>query len=218
MLTVQLWKPRKSLLRLAVWKTGIYFLDCYHRIELVFFRTPHRGSRVLNLGGIATTVAESVWNKPSKALLESLRGNTLFANELVSNFRELLAAFPIISCFETRATRKLGVVSLKISYRKSLRPPVSNGEQRNLIARQVVERESATLGLPATQEVMIAIDENHSGICKFMEQKRGAYVPVGARITKLVEDGIARSTFPRRVSDRADMTQNHVLSDGLSRG
>lgn len=80
---------------------------------LVFFGTPHRGSNLSKLAQIAIQIAKSTWKFPSKSLLGSLEGNTLFANELVHQFRELLSTFPVVSCFETRKTSHLGIVRVR---------------------------------------------------------------------------------------------------------
>lgn len=67
-------------------------------------------------------------------------------------------------------------------------------------SEQVVNQESATLGLPATHEFPIPIDGDHHSICKFERTTRGAYDLVIARISKLARDATAidhaHSAFP----------------------
>jgi hypothetical protein len=71
--------------------------------------------------------------------------------------------------------------------------------------QQIVVEDSATLGLPTTNEILILIDENHSNICKFADQDHDAYQLVRARITTMIEDGITK----RRLQSQSP-TQNRA--------
>jgi hypothetical protein len=61
---------------------------------------------------------------------------------------------------------------------------------------------------------LIPIDKNHSGICKFEDQHRGAYEHFRARVTKMVEDGIAKRKSQGLAMNVAMVDPIKELTDG----
>jgi hypothetical protein len=55
---------------------------------------------------------------------------------------------------------------------------------------QVVDKRAATLGLPGTREKQIAVDADHSHICKFPRGDDDSYEQVADNIVELIENAI----------------------------
>lgn len=73
---------------------------------IAFFGIPHQGSDKAGLGDIAAAVTRAVRRDVSNSLMESLKKDTLFSNELIENFKHQLEDRQIISFFETKPYKK----------------------------------------------------------------------------------------------------------------
>ncbi len=78
---------------------------------IAFFATPHQGCNGARLGEIAATIANILLRNPKNTFLDALKKDSLFADGLTADFRYQLEDFHILSFFETRPYRKLGLVS-----------------------------------------------------------------------------------------------------------
>lgn len=78
---------------------------------LAFFGTPHQGGNFVRLGDIAATIARGLFQNPSNTFLAALGADSLFADDLVQDFRQQLEDYHVLSFYETKSTRGLGVVS-----------------------------------------------------------------------------------------------------------
>ncbi|RYP49468.1 hypothetical protein DL768_004827 [Monosporascus sp. mg162] len=105
---------------------------------LVFFATPHKGGNYASVGDIAAKIV--TLGKPNNYLLDALKQSS---NEVTRRFeqaRHLFERCLVVSFFEGEQYGKMGII---------------------------VDKGSATLNLPGTREVQVAIHANHSTICKF---------------------------------------------------
>jgi len=162
--------------------------DSYRQIRtatygIAFFGTPHQGGNHTYLGDIASSIARAVLRNPRPNFMEALKGDSLFADTFVQHFRQLLEDYYILSFFETRPFKKLGTI---------------------------VDKKSATLGLPGTREKQIAMDADHSHICKFERDDNDAYEQVADNMVELIANAI------QAVADRERLARLRVLHSGPS--
>ncbi len=78
---------------------------------IAFFGTPHRGGEFVKLGDIAATIARGLLRNPKNTFLEALKADSLFADDLVQDFRQQLEDYYVLSIYETKRMGSLGVVS-----------------------------------------------------------------------------------------------------------
>jgi len=78
---------------------------------IAFFGTPHRGGNFVRLRDIAATIARGLLRNPPNTFLEALRADSLFADDLVQDFRQQLEDYYVLSIYETKRMGSLGVVS-----------------------------------------------------------------------------------------------------------
>ncbi|KAK1700219.1 hypothetical protein BDP55DRAFT_722789 [Colletotrichum godetiae] len=125
---------------------------------MTFFGTPHNGSNLASLAYAVADIFGVVLGNPRPSFMEALRGNSLFADVVRDDFRHGLERFYVLSYYETI-------------------PPEN---MRGL----VVDKKSAVLGLPSIQETPISLaGKDHSGLCKFSNERETAY--------RMVEYGMA---------------------------
>ncbi|KAI9696030.1 MAG: hypothetical protein M1836_005861 [Candelina mexicana] len=130
---------------------------------IAFFATPHRGGNYAKLGDVAVSIIRAVVRKPENSFMEALKHDSLFADDLVRDFRHQLEEYYILSFHETVPSKKLGLI---------------------------VDDKSATLGLPGNHETQIPVDADHSSICKFSSADDDVYEQVADNIVHLVELGV----------------------------
>ncbi|MCJ1350988.1 MAG: hypothetical protein MMC33_000970 [Icmadophila ericetorum] len=130
---------------------------------IVFFATPHQGGEHVQLGVIAAAIAKSFLRNPDNTFLEALKKDSLFAQDLIDNFRHRLEDFYIVSFLETLPYKNHGFI---------------------------VEKKSATLGLPGMRETTIAMAADHTSICKFESDQGDDYELVVYNIVKLSEQAV----------------------------
>ncbi|PKY00736.1 lipa and NB-ARC domain protein [Aspergillus campestris IBT 28561] len=115
---------------------------------LVFFGTPHRGTKGVELGKIAAKVARFVSKgHASNDLLDCLEQNSLFTRQMSSRFSHQLEDYKVISFVEGKEVMLGGAGPASISH-------------------LVVDEESAVLGLPGNRETRLKLDADHSMMCK----------------------------------------------------
>ncbi|KAL2817671.1 hypothetical protein BDW59DRAFT_152466 [Aspergillus cavernicola] len=115
---------------------------------LVFFGTPHRGGRGVELGKIAANVAKFVSKGHAKNdLLQCLEGNSLFTRQMSARFSQQLEDYQVISFVEGKEV-------------------FIGGSGPASISHLVVDEESAILGLPGQRETRLKLDADHSAMCK----------------------------------------------------
>ncbi|KAE8381533.1 lipa and NB-ARC domain protein [Aspergillus bertholletiae] len=115
---------------------------------LVFFGTPHHGTKGVELGKIAAKVAKFVSKgHASNDLLDCLEHNSLFTRQMSSRFCHQLEDYRVISFIEGKEVLLAGSGPASISH-------------------LVVDEESAVLGLPGNRETRLKLDADHSQMCK----------------------------------------------------
>ncbi|KAJ0414986.1 hypothetical protein BJY00DRAFT_294203 [Aspergillus carlsbadensis] len=124
---------------------------------IAFFGTPHRGSHMAKMGETVAKAVRAFLRTPSNTFLNALKENDLYANELSANFQKLLEDYHYINFYETLPLRSLGMI---------------------------VEKKSATLGLPDTREMTVAVAGDHESICRFRSEEDDSYIHVSGLITR----------------------------------
>ncbi|RYP25497.1 hypothetical protein DL767_008360 [Monosporascus sp. MG133] len=123
---------------------------------LVFFATPHRGGKYANIGDIAARIVRASLQKPSNKLLDALKKKSDSATKRFEQSRHLYERCLIVNFFEGQPYGKLGII---------------------------VDKDSATLGLPGSREKQVATHADHSSICKFDSVDTSAFRLVLGTIT-----------------------------------
>ncbi|PKX88712.1 LipA and NB-ARC domain protein [Aspergillus novofumigatus IBT 16806] len=115
---------------------------------LVFFGTPHRGAKGVEVGKIAAKVARFVSKgHASNELLDCLEYNSLFTRQMSSRFSHQLEDYRVVSFVEGKEVLIGGAGPASVSH-------------------LVVDEESAVLGLPGNRETRLKLDADHSQMCK----------------------------------------------------
>ncbi|PVI02224.1 hypothetical protein DM02DRAFT_702368, partial [Periconia macrospinosa] len=139
---------------------------------IIFFATPHRGGNKATLGMILSDIINISMMKPPSKLIEALRKDSAYLEQLDSEFRHQLEDFFFVNFREQRPLGAAGII---------------------------VDDHSAQLGLPWKRERSIAVDRDHSNICKFDSPDSGDYEQVEDEVKRLVKDAIdaaaLRATF-----------------------
>ncbi|KAJ5211396.1 Tetratricopeptide-like helical [Penicillium cf. griseofulvum] len=135
---------------------------------LVFFGTPHRGAKAVELGKIAAGVARFVSKgHANNDLLDCLEKNSLFTRQMSERFRHQLEDYRVVSFIEGKAVQMA----------------------RGAISHLVVDEESAVLGLSGLRETQLKLDADHSQMCKV--GTRGAmYRLIKGNIKQLVDHAL----------------------------
>ncbi|KAL3459246.1 hypothetical protein BJX64DRAFT_265080 [Aspergillus heterothallicus] len=124
---------------------------------IAFFGTPHRGSYLANMGETVAKTVRAFLRTPSNTFINALKENDLYANELSANFQQLLEDYQYINFYETLPLRSLGII---------------------------VEKRSATFGLPDSREMTVAVAGDHESICRFRSEEDDNYVQVSGLISR----------------------------------
>ncbi|KAI2633761.1 hypothetical protein GGS26DRAFT_554645 [Hypomontagnella submonticulosa] len=161
---------------------------------IAFFSTPHRGGNHAGIGSVVAKIARSVLGNPSNTFMDALRDGSSFLDIITDDFRQLIEDFQFLSFYETQPLGRLGVV---------------------------VDKDSATLGLPGTREKQIALDANHRNICKFDNEEDPRYQQVADNIVKMINDAGSSQGQPVRTGRRAGgnfSSTNGTLNSTLQAG
>ncbi|KAL5343020.1 hypothetical protein BJX70DRAFT_244246 [Aspergillus crustosus] len=135
---------------------------------LVFFGTPHRGAKGVELGKIAANVAKFISKGHAKNdLLQSLEENSLFTRQMSARFKQQLEDYQVVSFVEGKEV-------------------FIGGSGPASLSHLVVDEESAILGLPGQRETRLKLDADHSQMCKV--GSRGAmYKMIKGNIKQIVD-------------------------------
>ncbi|KAI3261316.1 hypothetical protein DTO003C3_9931 [Penicillium roqueforti] len=138
---------------------------------LVFFGTPHRGAKAVELGKIAARVARFVSKgHASNDLLNCLEFNSLFTRQMTDRFRHQLEDYRVVSFIEGKEVQIGGVGPASISH-------------------LVVDEESAVLGLSGLRETQLKLDADHSQMCK-VSSRGPMYRLIKGNIKQLVDQAL----------------------------
>ncbi|KAJ5887046.1 uncharacterized protein N7473_009720 [Penicillium subrubescens] len=138
---------------------------------LVFFGTPHRGAKAVELGKIAARVARFVSKgHASNDLLDCLEHNSLFTRQMSDRFRHQLEDYRVVSFIEGKEVF-LGAAG-----------PAS-------LSHLVVDEESAVLGLSGLRETQLKLDADHSQMCK-VGSRGPMYRLIKGNIKQLVDQAL----------------------------
>ncbi|KAK4118487.1 WD40 repeat-like protein [Parathielavia appendiculata] len=107
---------------------------------LVFFATPHRGGNYASVGDVAAKLFTKALRTGPNDLTNALKRNSDEATKRFEQARHLFETTLVVSFFEGRRYHKADVI---------------------------VDKDSGTLNLPGSVEKQVAIDADHSAICKF---------------------------------------------------
>ncbi|KAK2749871.1 hypothetical protein FQN57_005287 [Myotisia sp. PD_48] len=108
--------------------------------HMVFFATPHRGGNYANVVDVAAGLVKAVLQNTSNDLLNALKENSNAATMRFELSRHMFDKILVSSFYEDKLYGPLG---------------------------RIVERKSAILGLSGSRETQLAIQADHSTICKF---------------------------------------------------
>ncbi|CEJ57503.1 hypothetical protein PMG11_06194 [Penicillium brasilianum] len=138
---------------------------------LVFFGTPHRGAKAVELGKIAARVARFVSKgHASNDLLDCLEHNSLFTRQMSDRFRHQLEDYRVVSFIEGKEVFLGGAGPASISH-------------------LVVDEESAVLGLSGLRETQLKLDADHSQMCK-VSTRGPMYRLIKGNIKQLVDQAL----------------------------
>jgi len=132
----------------------------------VFFATPHQGGNYGKLGDLAAKVVKAVLHNPNNNFMEALKKDSLFSNEIVENFKHQLEDYRILSFYESIPLKTVGII---------------------------VDKKSATLGLPGSREQQLPLEADHSEVCKFVSPSDSNYEMVIGNLSEMVENALKES-------------------------
>ncbi|KAL4921119.1 hypothetical protein BDW62DRAFT_198138 [Aspergillus aurantiobrunneus] len=124
---------------------------------IAFFGTPHRGSHLAKIGETMAKAVRAFLRTPNNTFINALKENDLYANELSANFGQLLEEYKYINFYETLPLRSLGII---------------------------VEKKSATFGLPDSRELTVALVGDHESICRYTSEEDDNYMHVSRLISR----------------------------------
>jgi len=125
---------------------------------IAFFATPHRGGKYASVGDVAATIVKTSLRKPSNDLLNALKESCEEATRRFEQSRHLFEKCLVISFFEGIPYHNLGII---------------------------VDKRSATLNLPGTQEKQVAMHSDHSSICKLDSADPASELVLGTVATEI---------------------------------
>lgn len=132
----------------------------------MFFATPHQGGNYGTLGDLAAKVVKAVLHNPNNTFMEALKKDSLFSNEIVENFKHQLEDYRILSFYESIPLKTVGII---------------------------VDKKSATLGLPGSREQQLPLEADHSEVCKFVSPSDSNYEMVIGNLSEMVENALKES-------------------------
>ncbi|PYH97579.1 kinesin [Aspergillus ellipticus CBS 707.79] len=140
---------------------------CTSTFGITFFGTPHRGTHLARVGGVAAKLVRTILGSSSNTLLKALTKGNLYSRELSSNFDKLLENYQYLSFYETLSFKSIGII---------------------------VEKESAILGLPDSREKTVALNADHEEICRFSCDEDDNYQYVSSLIVELATSATEKRT------------------------
>jgi tetratricopeptide (TPR) repeat protein len=156
---------------------------------LVFFGTPHRGAKAVELGKIAARVARFVSKgHASNDLLDCLEHNSLFTRQMTDRFRHQLEDYRVVSFIEGKEVQLGGAGPASISHVSPMYPFTLN-KYLYWDLKLVVDEESAVLGLSGLRETQLKLDADHSQMCK-VGSRGPMYRLIKGNIKQLVDQAL----------------------------
>lgn len=124
--------------------------------SFAFFATPHRGGLGAEYGQIIAGLVRRLCMRPRTGILEALRKDSHVAPDINDDFLDGQDNYHVCTFYECQPMMPPGaIVSLTCS----------QTDQSNSL--QIVERDSAILGLGSSEIRVPRINADHSSICKF---------------------------------------------------
>lgn len=156
---------------------------------LVFFGTPHRGAKAVELGKIAARVARFVSKgHASNDLLDCLEHNSLFTRQMTDRFRHQLEDYRVVSFIEGKEVQLGGAGPASISHVSPMYP-FTLKKYSYWDLKLVVDEESAVLGLSGLRETQLKLDADHSQMCK-VGSRGPMYRLIKGNIKQLVDQAL----------------------------
>ncbi|KAI0798279.1 hypothetical protein GGR55DRAFT_703524 [Xylaria sp. FL0064] len=129
---------------------------------------------------------------PTNTFMEALNKDSLFADDLVQDFRQQLEDYNVLSYYETRPISKaLGLI---------------------------VDQASANFGLPIDRETQIGLDRTHMEICRF-DSRDSAELGISSieQLSLIKQDNLKKfSSAVDRAATRADIEESQNIMNWLS--
>ncbi|KAI1089379.1 P-loop containing nucleoside triphosphate hydrolase protein [Rostrohypoxylon terebratum] len=107
---------------------------------MVFFATPHRGGNYANIGEVVAKIVRASTQTPNDGLFDALKKESDTATIRFEQSRHVFGRCNAVNFVEGESYGTLGII---------------------------VDKASATLGLPGSREKQVVMHANHSSICKF---------------------------------------------------
>jgi hypothetical protein len=117
---------------------------------IIFFGTPHRGGNGVGVGQVVERIVKTFTGGGTNSLLQSLKKGGRLSLDDQDSFRPYIEDFQYISVVEGRPMGRIGII---------------------------VSKKSATLEADMRRETVIALDADHSAICKF-EGDEAMFAPI----------------------------------------
>lgn len=152
---------------------------------LVFFAVPHQGGHGAGLGTIAKNIVLSLTGDAKNDIVESLKSNSLFQENQAAIFKHQLEDYQIVSIYENKPTKLTKMW----------------GKATTLV---IVDKKSATLGLPGTREKLLTVNSNHAEVCQF-EDDDDKLDPVKRAIGILADHAVAMQNETAANESRHDL-------------
>lgn len=130
---------------------------------IAFFATPHRGGNHAGAGDYISRIIRAVLGNENNTIMNALKKTSGFGDTLKDQFRHQLEDYAFLSFYETRSLSRFGII---------------------------VDKESATLGLPGARETQIGVEADHRGICKFKSYNDSTCKLVVDNVSKLIKNAI----------------------------
>jgi hypothetical protein len=158
---------------------------------IIFFGTPHRGGNGVGVGQVVEKIVKTFTGGGTNNLLQSLKKGGQLSLYDQDSFRPYIEDFKYISIVEGRPMGRIGII---------------------------VSRESGTLGADMRRETIIALDADHSEICKF-EGDEGMFAPIKPHLLRMATlavqsnlDSTLIANSARTSQDIADWITLHLSS------
>lgn len=150
---------------------------------ILFFGVPHQGSQQAAWGIMVARIAQLFGSQPNESFIGSVEEGSDYNARLSERFKPLLEAFKFFSI-----VRRYRTSIMELTWdRKYLSESMHNSAD---IVGKIVERASAILGLPDSQEVRLYPNRTHRTICKFS----GIEEPEWQQISGILVQGAACAT------------------------
>jgi hypothetical protein len=83
--------------------------------SIIFFATPHGGSKTADIGALACNIASLAFQTPAKQLLKALKSDSSILSQLADDFRNLRLNLNVVSFYERRKTPHINALVLYLN-------------------------------------------------------------------------------------------------------